>query len=307
VRPFRRPDAGSVGRSRGIALLAVLWFVVLLSLIATAFLSVSRSGIREAELGLSRARVEALAESGVELAILMLLEPSHHQGLQTDGGKRVLRLGGDRVTVSIQDVGGQIDLNEADEPLLRALFRSVGTAEDRAAALAAAVADWRDPDGERSSSGAEAQDYARARVSPGPANRPFYAVSELAQVLGVDPVLYAKVAPSLTVHSGSPDVDGSVAPPAVRAALKAAGMEIEGERDGTAASPKPRFGLAVRGGGAVGRNGTPLPPSETDTYAVKAAAELANGARFVREAVVILTGDRRRPYTVLVWGTPAAR
>jgi hypothetical protein len=47
-----------------------------------------------------------------------------------------------------------------------------------------------------------------------------------------------------------------------------------------------------------------LPASETDTYAIRAEAVLAGGARFVREAVVILTGDRRQPYTVQAWGTP---
>jgi general secretion pathway protein K len=300
VRRCRYPDGRYGAGSRGIALIAVLWFVVLLSLVATAFLSVTRNGIREAEGVLDRARAEQLADSGIELGIMLLLEPAHHPGLRTDGGVRMVDDGG-RVAVSIQDVGGCIDLNEAEEPLLRALFLSAGLPEERAAALADAVVDWRDADGERLAAGAEAADYQRAGLPHGPANRPFYAVSELRQVIGVDRAIYAAVAPSLTVFSGSPDVDASVAPPLVRTALQAAGIDIEPEEPAAPATPVARAGASRR---SWGRDRPALPASETDTYAIRAEAVLAGGARFVREAVVILTGDRRQPYTVQAWGTP---
>ncbi|MGD8810294.1 MAG: type II secretion system protein GspK [Gammaproteobacteria bacterium] len=291
-----------MAHSRGIALIAVLWFVVLLSLIASAFLSVSRGSIRETDAALAHARAEALADSGIELAVLMLLEPAHREALKTDGGARSIRLGGGEIAISIQDVAGRVDLNESEPELLAALFRSVGVPEERAQALAAAVADWRDADNERQSGGAEAADYRRAGLGHVPANRPFYSVSELRQVLGIDRTIFAGVAPSLTVYSGSPDVIASVAAPPVLDALRQSGAAIVTSEEIATSAMVPRFGITASGR-ASGGGAASLPPSDTDTYAIRAEAVLTGGGRFVREAVVILTGDGRQPYVLQSWGT----
>ena len=135
--------------------------------------------------------------------------------------------------------------------------------------------------------------------------RPFYAVAELRQVAGMDRALYEKVAPSLTVFSGSPDVDTAVAPPSVQAALRLAGIAVDTGTGPEAASAQPgnSVGASARPLGWGGRE-APLPPSETDTYAIRAEAMLAGGGRFIRDAVVILTGDERDPYRIQAWGTP---
>lgn len=299
----RRHDGGRRRRDQGIALIAVLWFVVLLALIAAGFLAVSRGGIRDADAGLRRARAEALADDGVALAVMTLLEPALRDGLRTDGAARVIRRGADRLTIAIQDVGGRIDLNDADESLLDALFRSVGVPENRAKALARAIVDRRGVAGERSITAGGVSEYRRTGLSKESKGRPFYTVSELQQVPGMDRALYAKVAPSLTVRSGSPDVDSVVAPPSVLAALRLAGIAVDTGQDDADTQPADPAGSTARPR-AWGGGDSYLPPSDTDTYAIRAEAVLAGGGRFVRDAVVVLTGDDANPYIIQGWGTP---
>lgn len=287
---------------RGIALVAVLWFVVLLSLVAAAVLSTSRGVVRHAAASVDRARAEALADAGVAIALTTLLEPAHRQRLLTDGSVRAFGFGRDEVSISIQDEGGRIDLNEAEEPVLRGLFLSAGVAPDRARALADAIIDWRDEDQVPEPAGAEAEAYRAAGRPHGPANHRFRRVAELRAVLGMTRALYAKVAPALTVYSGSRHVDLSRAPAAVRAALAAAGLPVDPNSEQYRAWTG--AGLAdsqVAGRSGVGRREIALPDSTTDTYAIRAMARLADGTRFVRNAVVQLTVDPRWPYLVYRW------
>ncbi|WP_340116979.1 hypothetical protein [Pelagibius sp. 7325] len=270
--------------------MTVLWFVVLLSLAGAAFLGVARDGMDESTMLRQRARAESLAETGVSLALLLLLESAHRGALSRDGSPRTFGIGEDRVTVRVQDVAGRIDLNDADEALLRGLFLSAGLEPGRAEALAAAVLDWRDRDDEGQ---AEAALYRRAGLAHGPANRPFETVNELRQVVGVDTALFARVAPALTVYAWRPEVDAAYATPVVLSALRAAGAaEPRGSGETvTAADVRPRWGIV----------GADLPPSDTDTYAIDVDAALADGTRFRAEAVVMLTGDAARPFTVQAW------
>ncbi|MCH8111718.1 MAG: hypothetical protein IH905_07160 [Proteobacteria bacterium] len=63
-------------RQRGIALIAVLWTVLLLSLIATNFLTQTRTDARITRNLIDNAGAEALADAGVYRAIVALLAPA---------------------------------------------------------------------------------------------------------------------------------------------------------------------------------------------------------------------------------------
>ncbi len=65
-----------ISRQRGIALVAVLWTVLLLSLIAANFLTQTRTDARITRNLIDNAEAEALADAGVYRAILGLLEPT---------------------------------------------------------------------------------------------------------------------------------------------------------------------------------------------------------------------------------------
>ncbi len=128
---------------RGLALVVVLWVLVLLSLIAASFSRTTRTEINVARNLVDNAKAEALAEAGVYLAILALLDPDPAQRPRADGTPFEVAFGGAEITVSVQDEGGKIDLNQAPDELLRGLL------------LAAA---WTGPDGEAARLGADEAD-----------------------------------------------------------------------------------------------------------------------------------------------------
>ena len=207
---------------RGLALVAVLWVLVLLALVAASFSRTTRTEINLARNLVENAQAEALADAGVHLAILALLDPDPAKRPRADGTPFQVMFGGAEITVSVQDEGGKIDLNRAPDELLRGLFVSLGVEAAEADALVDAIADFRDADDLLRLNGAEDRDYEDAGLPWGAKDAPFEAVEELRQVIGMTAELYRLVAPALTVYSRRRGIDPDSAPRAVLLALPGA-------------------------------------------------------------------------------------
>ncbi len=206
-------------------------------------------------------------------------------GWRTDGTVYAWPFGGGRVSVSIQDEDGKIDLNTAADELLRGLFLSVGLDDDASAALVDAIADFRDGDDLHRLNGAEDRDYAGAGLPYGAKDAPFEAVEELQQVLGMTPAVYRRVAPALTVYSGRRGIDPRVAPREALLALRGVGPEevesfLAARAEGTTENLL----------GAEGYETT----SRKRVFTIRAEARAESGALFVREAVVEPIGARHK-------------
>ena len=190
IRSFERAarrlggaEAAERGRERGVALILVLWVVVLLAVVAAGFASQARLQTDLTRNARSAAEARHLADAGVEFAARRLLDRVEPIG--PDFGF-ACAFGGGVVTVSVQDEHGKLSLNEAPEPLLRALLEAAGMSEEAASRLAAAIADYRDADDLARPGGAEVDAY-RAAGLPPPKNAPFEALEELEAVLGAPP------------------------------------------------------------------------------------------------------------------------
>ena len=84
------------------------------------------------------------------------------------------RFGEVAVQVRFERETGKVDLNAAEDRMLRALPLALGLDEDRAAALADAIQDWRDDNQLKLELGAEDRDYrGGASAAAGAADRPF--------------------------------------------------------------------------------------------------------------------------------------
>jgi general secretion pathway protein K len=274
----------------------VLWILVLLAIIAGSFTSNARTDAKLAYNLVENAKARALADAGINRAILALLQ-SGTEGLagpkilypttltpepaeveedpiephwRRDGTTYRFPFGGGEILVSIQDEGGKIDLNAAPDGLLQGLLISVGVETGAAVALVDAIADFRDGDDLRRLNGAEADDYRAAGLAAGPNNRPFQAVEELRRVIGVTRALYDKLSPALTVHSGRPEIDPATAP---QAALRALDGMTADEAEALAAAR----GLVARRPKTI--------------FTLRAEAHTGGGGVYVREAVVKLGGD----------------
>lgn len=101
---FRNPH---LSRQRGIALIAVLWTVLLLSLIATNFLTQTRTDTRITRNLIDNAGAEALADAGVYRAIVGLLAPAT-SGLLGPEVEGLLELGRGPGAVTRRSVEAQL-------------------------------------------------------------------------------------------------------------------------------------------------------------------------------------------------------
>lgn len=265
-------------REQGIALVAVLWTMLLLGIIAASFLRETRVETNLARNLTERAKAELLAEAGVQRAMLGLLDPNEETVWRADGTMHEFRLGDGVVWLSVQDEAGKIDLNHAPRELLIALFVHLGLGADEAAALAGAIAAFRGPVGEGQP---DSTDDMLTRPQDD-AHAGFERVEELPQVIGVSRDFYELVAPNVTVYSGSPDVDPASAQPLVLQVLR----EVSSERYEDMARTQIETATA---------------PSRPKTVTVWAVAFTANGGAFGREVVLRRTDDMMHPFQILAW------
>ncbi|RZL97089.1 MAG: general secretion pathway protein GspK [Variovorax sp.] len=268
-------------RARGAALLLVMWLVLLLSGLVAGYAMAARIESMQGN-GIARGVVAGeAARAGVEYAAAHLLDPDPTRRWVADGRARRLLFDGMQVDVEVRDESGKIDLNNAGTELLAALFVELGEPRDHAAALAGAIADWRDPDAlSQPAGGAEDPAYAAAGLAWGAKDAPFGTVAELEQVLGMRPALFTAAAPHLTVFSGASMPDAASADAIVRAAM----------------------GIDAGGAGEA-------PNAGSGTYSIDSRARLADG-RSAHLSVVLRMGGNGLPgstYTPLRWQAGGAQ
>jgi general secretion pathway protein K len=191
-------------RERGFALLIVLWSAALLALLGTQLTSAGRTELQVAANIRTAAKIEVLADGLVYATIFRLMNDSPVQRA-VDGLDHGAAVPGGRGVVRVTSLAGKINPNTASEELLAALVRQVGVPAERAASLAAAIADWRTPGQQSRPGGAKAAQYRDAGLPYTPPGAPFQAVDELQLVLGMTPELFVRLAPHMSVfYPGDP-------------------------------------------------------------------------------------------------------
>lgn len=289
-----RPDAPRAG----FALVAVLAVMALLSSLAFGLSLWSRNAVEAAAVAASDVRMNALLRSGVTIAGYQLFVRKI-PGERLTGEQLALDAG--RVTITVHDSGGRVDLNGSEPPLLAAAYRAAGLGGMPADTFAARVTDWRDEnEAPGDGGGAEAGAYAAAGL-PAPRNGPFGTVSDLRWVLGVSESDVMALAPFVSVLNPAGRLDPYRASPALleqlpgvkrsvvaqAAAIAAARRTPEGdERLGTLLTEQDRFI-------------TFDPPL---VFQVTVDAVLAAGGREAQVTAALLastTGDK--PFRVAAW------
>ena len=199
-------------QQRGVALILVLWFIVLLGVLALGLSKVSRNNalIARQLSGVTQAR--HLAEGGVQVVLASLLMASDENRLLGDGEEFVLSFEQGEVALLLYNESGKININQASEALLVRLFMSHELSLAQSEALAGAIADWRDEDDLVRLHGAEDDDYFAAGLAYGTADSAFTNVSELRKVLGMEEIIYQQIEADVTTYSKSPGVNLKVAP-----------------------------------------------------------------------------------------------
>jgi general secretion pathway protein K len=281
---MRRKLAAGVRRAQpGFALLLVLWGLLLLGLIAAAFLHETRLGTTFARTTVENAKAEQLSEAGVQRAFLGLLDDNPATAWRADGRVYRFALGEGAVAVRIEDEGGKIDLNHANAATLVRLFRAAGLDPDAARRLADAILDYVDRDAVRRAAGAEDPDYAAAGLQHAAKDALFERKEELLNVLGMTRAIYDAVAVGVTVHGGETEINRATAPELVlRAMPDITARELE------------RI-MAARNG--------PAPPggAQIEVVTIRADASTKGGGHFLREVVARRGGSAGTPFQILDW------
>lgn len=283
-------------RSRGAALLLVLWLMVLLIALVGAFSLAARTEGLEGRAQVDGVRGQALARAGVEYALTRVGLPDVRRQWRPDGRPYTWAFADGSIEVRIVDEDGKVDLNHADGPLLAGLMRAVGIERGRAEQLAGAIIDWRDSDPlTQPVGGAEDPQYAGAGLPYGAKDADFESSAELLQVLGMTGDDYRRLAPYVTVYSGRDRPEPAFAPAPVLTALGMDGDAIVANRNRwNPASGQPLPGVP----GAEN-----LQAFGSGTYSIESRARLRDGYVATLGAVV-RTGGSALPgqaYTPLRW------
>lgn len=191
-------------RERGIALILVLWVVTLLAVIAGSFVYGARGSALAAGNLVALAKARALADAGIHRGLYELGKPATDaERWLANGREYAFTLDDTEIRVSMRDEAAKIDLNTANDTLLKSLLQSAGLSEEDANQLLDAILDWRDADDLARPQGAERDRYEAQGLPYIPPNAPFRTVEELQQVIGINPGLYRRLAGALTVDRKS--------------------------------------------------------------------------------------------------------
>jgi general secretion pathway protein K len=291
--------SGNSGRSeRGIALILVLWVITLLAVIAGSFVYGARNAALSTGNQVSIARARALADAGIHRGIYELSKPtSDGARWKADGKTNTFSLDDGEIRLVMRDETARIDLNTASDALLKGLLLSAGLDEEEANKVLDAILDWRDADDLVRPQGAERDQYEAQGLPYIPANAPFQTVAELQSVIGITPELYRKLADALTVFSRAPGINSTIAPRQVLLALPNVTEEnvdaYLAEREEMLAAGQLPLAFPQAAGFETG--------AASEVYNLRSVSKAADGTQYVREAVVKLGQDPKRPFIIYLW------
>jgi general secretion pathway protein K len=211
---FLKTKLAGVTNERGVALLIVLWIFIFLFVVAFDF----STGVREEATAAHRYSDDNqgyyLALAGFEQGLYDFLNQSPGRELQAadkpkdifDAGWREASLGRGTYRLRLVDESSKINLNRADETMLRRIFSNLGVEDPLIGVLIDSIMDWRDQDDLHRSNGAE-DDYYLSLSPPYTAkNGSFDSLEELLWVKGVTTSLYYGYDSSGTPPGDSPRV-----------------------------------------------------------------------------------------------------
>ncbi|GAA5484349.1 general secretion pathway protein GspK [Haloferula sargassicola] len=168
----------------GVALLAVIWLITLLTFATVAAIRVVALDIEVSNGSIHGFRAKQLAEMGIALGCNPAVErtdPILHQFSEETG---------EGFDVQLQSEGGKFNINailsQEDDDLLKSMFIDWGMDIEDAGAVVDCLKDWIDSNDEVNMNGAEVDWYeAQGRINQ-PFNRLFYNLDEMRLVRGMD-------------------------------------------------------------------------------------------------------------------------
>jgi general secretion pathway protein K len=227
---------------KGIALLLVLWVLTILMVIVLSFSFMARTETQATLSFKDGLGKKFIAEAGIERGIMELfyrnvykaqsIELEGREIWKTNGTLYSGQIGDGYYTVSITDESGKVDINTANEVILKNLLINLGVQGEDVDTIVDSIMDWKDADDLHRLHGAES-DYYMSLPKPYKAkNANFDTLEELLFVKGMTPeILYGTSEKKglinfLTVYSKRSEINVNAAPKEVLMAIPGVTSEI---------------------------------------------------------------------------------
>ena len=207
------------------------------------------------------------AESAINLGIMTALTATPAQTSRFP--LRCRMPGGERVTVTLEQEAGKVDLNAATPAVLARLFTALTFDQSAGSRIAGRIVAFRESAGVQPK---ETDPRAAENKSGNARKTGFTTIMQLDQIVAISPRLFRTALRLVTVRSGRPEPVAEAASPALREALK-----LDQKPAGPAADAP-----------AIGE------------VTIRADVRAADGTRFIREALVSLAANGR-PYLIREW------
>lgn len=300
----KRSDAGSEAgespRERGMALVVVLWIVVAAVLLVSSFNAAVGSGAAFVTSELKLAKAEALLDAGFEIAAAHLIEKAETRRWLPDGSQHSIAFADSKLTITVEDPNGLIDLNKSDDAVLLAFFRQFVGSEEIAAQIRDNILRARDGVGDkgRNSDPLQAATYETGGESYGPSDAiAFVDASQIRGLPGMTPDLYRRVAPFLTVYSRDGHINPLAAPKEVLAAIpNLTRLDVDRMRDAQKRGETNDAALSD----VMQRSGGHLTDESGPAFVVSVEVRQPADTYRARKVFVMVTGlDTNAPYRLI--------
>ncbi len=256
------PIESSGSGESGAALVLVMWFTLIISLIAAAVASTGQSNARIAVNLAQSAKAQALAEGGLQMALAALSLRETDDPWLIDGSPRQVRLEEALLVIEIRDEAEKPNLDSADLEELENIFLAIERTPFEARAMAEAIIVKRGISRiEATMAGGGQRQTLRSA--------PFFVLGDIQGVTGISDAEYKVLRNLLSVYS-----------PATRRLRQAAGRITQ---------PAPRQPVSVQ------------PRSRSRLYAITVHVEMTSGAMAEVHTIVRLAANRQGSYQILHW------
>ena len=290
-------------RERGIALLIVLWVIVALALLVSAFNATVKSGVSFVGSEVQLSKTEALLDAGVELAAARLIDEDEGRRWAADGRAHVVTFAGARLAISIRDSSGYVDINKADSKLLMGLLRRYSGSESNAARLRDRIllARGKSAGAEPGTAGQPSTPTDDRAGAPVSASTPFVDVAQLRMLTGMSPQVYAAIAPFLTVYSRDGRINPRAAPEQVLISIPGLTLDDVKAVRSLPDRAQDRADERDQSYAEIGqRAGAYLADREGPAYRVTVEVLRPDGASGASAVFVVATGlDQQAPYRLI--------
>lgn len=276
---------GSTRREDGYGLVAAVTAVAAFAILSFQVVAADRGGIELALGRVQQARLAAAADAGISLAIHGLAADDRGARWSIDGRPRRLEFDGVDLTVTVEDERGKAPLSALSDSQARALFAGAGAGSDRLDALVTEFRAWQTED----NTAPDADSPPSVLAVPPVRHGPFRTVGELAALRDMDPSIFVRIAPAVTVFfEDYGPFEPANASPLAKAAMSGDTLENPDQLDNEAKvdAQRPDEELAADDH-LIGR-----------TLTIRVVARDRDGARTHRMEIIEMTGDKAQPYWV---------